>query len=396
MEYEFSEKVKPLKPSAIREMFKALSDPEMISLAAGNPAPESFPKDEFAALAAEIFAKDANKALQYGITEGYAPLRDKIAERLKNKFGIGTENDDVTVVSGGQQGIELACKVLCNEGDVVLCESPSFIGALNSFRSYGTKLVGVEMDNDGVIPESLEKAINENDNIKLFYVIPTFQNPMGITTSLERRKFIYDICKKNGIIIVEDNPYGELRFSGKNIPTLKSMDKDGIVIYCGSFSKTLSSGMRVGFVCAPKEISTKMVVCKQVADVHTNLFFQMLVDKYLEKYDYDAHIEQIKALYRHKCGLMLSEMDKKFPSEVTYTRPEGGLFIWCTVPDKVDISELVATCLKNKVAIVLGTTFLPDTSVKTHSFRLNYSTPSDEQIVEGIGRLAKTLCDMLK
>ena len=396
MEYNFSKKVQPLRPSAIREMFKSLADPNIISLAAGNPSTESFPVAAFEKLTAEIYKNEANIALQYGITEGYMPLREKIAHRLKDKFNIGKDFDDVTVVSGGQQGIELACKVLCNEGDVVICESPSFIGALNSFRSYGTKLVGVDMDQDGLIPESLEKVISENDNVKILYTIPTFQNPMGVTLTKERRERVYEICKENGIIIIEDNPYGELRFDGEDIPAIKSLDTEGIVVYCGSFSKTLSSGMRVGFVCAPSEISQKMVVCKQVSDVHTNLFFQMLINKYLENYDFDAHITEIRNLYRRKCNLMLSEMDKKFPKSVTYTRPQGGLFIWCTLPEYVDIDLFVKRCLENKVAVVTGKTFLPDTEKATHSFRLNYSTPTDEKIVEGISRLAKTLEEFIK
>lgn len=396
MEYKFSDKVIPMKPSAIREIFK-IQSPDCISLAAGNPASESFPIKEFAKLSADLFNECGDVALQYGITEGYGPLREKVAARLKNKFEIGNENDDVIIVSGGQQGLELTCKVLCNEGDVVLCENPSFIGALNSFRSFGTRLVGVDMDDEGIIIEKLKKAISENEKIKLLYVIPSFQNPMGISTSLERRKEIYKICKENGIIILEDNPYGELRFEGKDVPTVKSMDTDGIVVYCGSFSKTLSSGMRVGFVCAPKDIMTKIVVCKQVEDVHTNLFFQMLVNKYLDEYDFDAHVETIKKLYRHKCSLMLNEMDKKFPKEVRYTRPQGGLFIWCTLPDYVDIGKFLKCALeKYKVIAVTGTAFLPDVNVVTHSFRLNYSTPSDEKIVEGIDRMAKALKEFIK
>ncbi len=396
MEYNFSNKVQPLKPSAIREMFKVLSQPGMIALSAGNPSKESFPVDAFAKLSAEIFQNEADVALQYGITEGYMPLREKIAARLKEKFAIGREFDSVTVTSGGQQGLELACKVLCNEGDAVLCECPSFIGALNAFRSYGVKLVGVDMDNEGLVPESLEKAIAANENVKVLYTIPTFQNPMGVTMNAERRERVYDICKRNGIVIIEDNPYGELCFDGDDVPTIKSMDTDGIVIYCGSFSKTLSSGMRVGFVCAHEDISQKMVVCKQVSDVHTNLFFQMLINKFLERYDFDAHIEGIRALYRRKCNLMLSEMDKSFPEGVSYTRPQGGLFIWCTLPEYVDVEAFCKRCLENKVAVVTGKTFLPDTSAVTHSFRINYSTPTDENIVEGIARLAKTLKEFVK
>lgn len=396
MNYEFSKKVQPLKPSAIREIFKSLQDPTVISLAAGNPSPESFPVDAFAALSSEIFKNEASVALQYGITEGYKPLREKVSKRLAEKFSIGRDFDDTIITSGGQQGLELACKILCNEGDTVLCENPSFIGALNSFRSYGAKLVGVDTDSEGIVPESLEKAYSENENVKMIYVIPTFQNPMGTTMSLARRKALYEFCKKKGIMIVEDNPYGELRFAGENVPAIKSFDTDGIVIYCGSFSKTLSSGMRVGFVCAPAEITQKMVVCKQVSDVHTNLFFQMLINKYLETYDFDAHVERIRALYRRKCEIMIGELEKNMPSEVKFTRPEGGLFIWCTLPDSIDAKAFVKRCLENKVAVVVGNTFMADPEAECHSFRLNYSTPTDEQIVEGVARVAATVKEYLK
>ncbi len=402
MDYRFSDKLAALKPSAIREIFKSLTDPSIISFAAGNPAAESFPVEELSRISADIFANNAAFALQYGITDGYAPLREAVAARQKAVFGIGRStangdafNDTTVIVSGGQQGIELACKALCNEGDVVLCENPSFIGALNAFRSCGARTVGVEMAEDGIDPDALEAAIKANPQVKLLYLIPTFQNPTGITTSVEKRRRIYEIAKRYSLPILEDNPYGELRFAGEEVPTIKQMDTDGLVIYCSSFSKILSAGMRVGFVVAPEEIATKMVVAKQSEDVHTNLFFQMLCHRFMTECDLDGHIAKIRALYRHKCDLMLAELEKHLPKSVSFTRPEGGLFLWCTLPEGVDMPAFVKSAIAKKVAVVPGTTFNCDENAPSRSFRLNYSTPSDEQIREGVKRLGEAAREFL-
>ena len=394
MNYDFSDKIKSLKPSAIREMFKSLVDPEVISFAAGNPAPESFPVEDLARLSADIFANNSVAALQYSITEGYAPLREAVTRRQKERFGVVGENDETLIVSGGQQGIELATKIFTNEGDAVVCEDPTFIGALNAFRSCGAHTVGVPLHADGIDPEELDKVLAATPNAKMLYLIPTFHNPCGISTSLEKRKAILDVAAKHGIVIFEDNPYGELRFEGEEIPTLKSLDTDGRVIYCSSFSKILSAGMRVGFVIADKQIISKMTVAKQSEDVHTNIFFQMLCYKYMTECDLDGHIEKIRGIYRHKTNLMLSCLDKYMPDTVSYTRPGGGLFIWGTLPDNTDCSEYIAECLKNKVAVVPGSTFNCDTAKGSCSFRMNYSTPSDEQITRGveiIGGVAKKM-----
>ena len=392
MNYTFSDKIAELKPSAIREIFKSLTDPTIISFAAGNPAPESFPVSELATLSEEIFQTNASAALQYGITEGYAPLRQAVEKRQKERFGTVRNGDSTLIVSGGQQGIELTCKVLCNEGDTVICEDPSFIGALNSFRSNGAKTVGVPMESDGISINALEQILRTSKNAKLLYLIPTFQNPSGITMSLEKRYAVLALAKKYGVIILEDNPYGELRFAGEDIPTIKSLDTEGLVVYCSSFSKILSAGMRVGFVIAPEEIAKKLAVAKQGEDVHTNLFFQMLCHAYMERYDLDGHIRRINDLYRRKCNLMLSCIDEHIPAErVSFTRPEGGLFIWGTIRNCTDSSLLVQKALEQKVAVVPGSAFLCDTTATSPSFRLNYSTPSDEQIVEGIGRLGAVI-----
>ena len=364
--------------------------PEIISLAAGNPSPESFPVSELARISADIFAKDSTAALQYSITEGYSPLREAVAARQKQKFGIGAEDDSVLIVSGGQQGIELAAKVFCNEGDTVVCENPSFIGSLNSFRSNGINVTGVELEADGINTDVLEMALKSDPRVKLLYVIPTFQNPTGITTSLEKRREILRLAKKYDIVIVEDNPYGELRFRGEDVPTLKSMDTEGRVIYCSSFSKILSAGMRVGFVIANERIISKMAVGKQGEDVHTNIFFQMLCHRYMTECDIDGHVKEINDLYRHKCDLMLECIDNYVPADkVTFTRPDGGLFIWGTVRACDDVSPIVGKLIEKKVAVVPGSAFNCDTSLPSGSFRLNYSTPSDEQIAEGIKRLGE-------
>lgn len=394
MEFNFSNRVQSLKPSAIREIFKSLTNPNVISFAAGNPSPLSFPVEKLKVLADKIFEESAASSLQYGITEGYTPLREQVAERLKSKFNTGRGFDETIIVSGGQQGIDLTCKVLCNEGDTVVCENPSFIGALNAFRSYGVNLKGLDVGDDGIDPEELETLLKTDKKVKLIYLIPTFQNPAGITMSLEKRKAVLAVAKKYNVPILEDNPYGELRFAGTDIPTIKSMDDEGIVIYCGSFSKILSAGMRVGFLCGHKDLIQKIVVVKQTNDVHTNLFFQMLCSRFISEYGLDDHIAGIKKLYRDNCMTMLSEMDAKFPENVKYTRPEGGLFLWVTMPDSVDMNEFIKKTVAAEVAVVPGATFLPDTGMVSHSFRMNYSMPTKDQIIKGVGILADVMKNM--
>lgn len=394
MKYLFSNKIASLKPSAIREILKAPSTPDTISFAAGNPAPESFPIEDMARLSASIYEESAISALQYGVTDGYEPLRHAISERQQKKYNIGGKGNATMIVSGGQQGIELACKVFCNEGDAIICENPTFIGALNAFRSNGVTPVGVTLENDGMNIDELEETIKNTPHAKLIYVIPNFQNPSGICTSEEKRKQIYALAKKYGLMIIEDDPYGELRFAGENIPSIKSMDDEGIVIYVSTFSKILSAGMRVGFVIAAEEVISKMVVSKQTSDVHTNLFFQMLCYRYMTECDLEAHISDIRDIYRHKSGLMLDALERELPQSISFTRPEGGLFIWCTLPDGVDAGAFIKEATARQVRVVPGATFNCDTEAPSQSFRLNYSTPSDEQIIKGVrilGELAREM-----
>lgn len=394
MNYKISEKFKNLKPSAIREIFKSLGTPGSISFAAGNPSPDSFPVADMRRFADEIFENEPITALQYGITEGYTPLRNLVAERLRRVYNIGTPDDDLIIVTGGQQGIELTCKVMCNEGDVVICENPSFIGALNAFRSLGAQLRGVPLTDTGIDINELENVLRSTPNAKLLYTIPTFQNPAGITTNIETRKAVLELCQKYDILILEDNPYGDLRFSGKDIPTYKSMDKDGRVVYCGSFSKILSSGMRIGFLCANRDILSKIVVAKQVEDVHTNVFFQMICAKYLSECDLDAHIAEIREMYRHKAGLMISALEKYMPQSVSFTHPEGGIFLWCSLPKGKSLDDFVRRASEKNVFVVPGTAFTADPDEESRSFRLNYSMPTDEEITKGIKILADIAREM--
>ncbi len=384
-----------LKPSAIREMLKVTADPSVISFSAGNPSAELFPVEKLAEVTAEIYANEPSTALQYSITEGYGPLRELTKLRYR-KYGIVADDDDLIICSGGQQGIDLTVKCLVNEGDTILCENPSFIGALNTFRSYSANLVGVPMDRDGMDIGALEEALRREKNVRLIYTIPTFQNPAGVTMSVQRRKRLLELAQKYNVIILEDSPYFELSFSGSITPPIKSFDTDGHVVYVGSYSKIISPGIRIGFVCGPKWLVSKMTVAKQVSDVHTNMVFMMVVAKMLESYDMDAHIKECRELYSKKCGLMLGEMDRLFDKRVTYTRPEGGLFIWCDLPEGYPSIPLCTVAQKRKVAVVPGTTFDVSESPDNRGFRLNFSVPTPEQIETGITRVAESIAEYLK
>lgn len=395
MEYAFSNKVTGLKASAIREILKFTAFPDVISFAAGNPAPEAFPTAAAEEITAKILKENPVAALQYSITEGYTPLRETLKKRLAAQNCFNADIDDVIITSGGQQGNELSCKIFLNEGDTLVCESPSFIGSINSFKSYNVNLIGVEMDGEGIDPQKLEDTLKANPNTKIIYLIPNFQNPTGKCMSYERRKTVYALAQKYNVMILEDNPYGEIRFEGENIPSVKSLDTDGRVIYCGSFSKVLAPGIRVGFVSAPKEAAQKIVVCKQVADVHTNILAQMLADEFVNNYGFEEHLSKIREIYRKKCKLMLSEIDKNFSKKITVTRPQGGLFIWATLPEGCDMTGFCKKAVEQKVAVVPGNAFTVHESDPISCFRLNFSTPTDEQLVKGCEILGKLSKDML-
>lgn len=395
MTYNFASRMDGIKASAIREILKYTVDPTVISFAAGNPAPEAFPVEAVAKITADIMAKDPIGALQYSISEGYTPLREKLKAQLLKRYNIGREWDDLIISSGAQEGIQLACKALCDKGDSVICENPSFVGSLNAFKSYEVNLVGVDVLSDGIDVLKLEAALEANPSTKLLYLIPNFQNPSGITMSLEKRKTVYELCKKHNVMILEDNPYGELRFAGVDIPNIKSFDEDGIVIYCGSFSKVLSPGLRVGFVCAPKEVIGKLVVLKQANDVHTSIFSQRICDSFLEQYDFDKHVAGLREIYKKKSDLMLAKIKEHLNEKIEVNIPQGGLFIWCTLPDGVSMMDFCTKAVQKKVAIVPGTAFLPSEEQKTQAFRLNFSTPTDEQIIKGIEILGELSYEIL-
>lgn len=396
MEYKFSDKVNTLKASAIREILKFTADPNVISFAAGNPAPEAFPKEKIAEISAQLLRDDPILALQYSVTEGYTPLREFLKQWLGQKNCFHPEFDDLIITSGGQQANELSCKVLLNEGDTLLCESPSFIGSLNAFRSYNVNLKGVKMDSDGINIEELENALKSEKNVKILYLIPNFQNPTGKTMSLEKRKAVYELACKYDFIILEDDPYGELRFSGENIPSIKSLDTEGRVIYSSTFSKIISSGFRTGFVSAPSPIIQKIVVCKQVSDVHSNIWAQVVSHRFMTTVNLPEHFRKLRDIYRKKSSLMLQYIENDFSKKVSFVRPEGGLFIWCTLPENCDMNDFCKKAVQDyKIAVVPGNSFSVDENEVSHSFRLNYSTPTDEQICKGMEILSRMTRDLL-
>ena len=397
MEYKFSDRIAGLKPSAVREILKSTADPEVISFAAGNPAPESFPVEAIRAVAAEIFEEQPIAALQYGITEGYAPLVETLTGLLHERYGIGTDNDALMITSGATQVMELLTKVLCNEGDKIVCEDPSFIGSLNCFRSYRCDLVGVPIEADGIDTAALEEALQADTDhrIKFLYTIPHFQNPGGVTMSWEKRKKVYELACRYDIIILEDNPYGTIRVTGENVPAIQTLDTEGRVVYAGTFSKIISPGIRVGYVCGPKALLAKMTVGKQTEDVHTAMFNQMLVYRWLNEYDLDAHPKKNQAIYRKKLDLMCDLIDRELGDYVTYVRPEGGLFVWLKLDDRLDMLTFCKKAVEKKVAVVPGTAFLADPEGTTPYIRVNFSTPTDEEIVEGVKRLGEVARELV-
>lgn len=391
----YSDRVKPMKGSAIREMFKRMADPEIISLAGGNPASELFPGEELSKIAKDILANNPTGALQYGTTDGLAAMKD-CAKMRAEKVGAVKDNDQILVMTGANQGIDLFAKALINRGDKIIVESPSFIGSLNAFRTYECELVGVEVEADGMNIDALENALKENDGVKFIYTIPTFQNPTGTTMSLQKRKRLIELANQYDVLVLEDNPYGDLRFSGEDLPTLKSLDTQGRVIYAGSFSKILSPGLRLGYIIGAPEILEKVEILKQVNDVHTPVLNQMMCVEFMKKYNIDEYIERNRELYGKKCRAMLDAIDEYFPKgKVNYTVPEGGIFMWCECPELDDITPLVDKALEKKVAIVPGSNFAIDIKAPSNMFRLNFSSATIENIVEGIRRLGEALTEVL-
>lgn len=389
----FSDKVAGVAPSAIREILKFTADPEVISFAAGNPAPEAFPTQKISEISAQIFSEEPINALQYSVTEGYPKLRKWLEDDLRAK-NIFKDGDMLIVTAGAQQAIEVTAKILCNEGDVIICENPSFIGSLNSFRSYGVKLIGVSMDEQGMKPDELETVLKANPKTKFIYTIPNFQNPTGNTTTLERRKEVLALAKKYGVYVLEDNPYGALRFAGEDVPCYKELDDSKNVIYAGTFSKVLAPGLRVGYLCADAEMVSKAVVGMQTSTVHTNIWAQILAYRFVTEVDFNEHIKGLQEIYRGKYQRMADALAANLPDFVQLSKPQGGLFIWATIPEKFDMNKFCVEAVKRKVAVVPGNAFNADENEVSHSFRINFSTPTNEQIDKGceiLGKCAKEL-----
>lgn len=384
MEYKFSDRVSNLKPSAIREIFKYAADPEVVSLSAGNPSPDAFPAKAIEEISAKVLAEDPIKVLQYSVSEGYTPLRRHLMKYMQKEHNTGSENDDIIITTGAQQIMDLCTKSLVNEGEVVIVEAPSFIGSLNTFRSYNAKLVGVTVEPDGMNTDELEEKLRANPNTKFIYTIPNFQNPSGVTMSLEKRRKVYELAKKYGVLIIEDNPYGDLRYSGESVPNIKSFDTEGIVIYAGSMSKVISPGIRVAYCICPKPIFQKLVVCKQGNDVHTNIWAQYVCDEFITKYDFNAHLAMLRRIYTEKAQFCMDLLDKYCAPAITYNKIDGGLFIWCDLDKRIDMPSFCKEAVLNKVCVVPGNAFLTDENEECHSFRINFSTPTDEQLEKGI------------
>ena len=390
MEYKFASRMERMKASEIRELLKLTARPEIISFAGGLPAPELFPVKEIAQVSHDLVEKEGQKLLQYATTEGRPTLREKIAKRMTEKYGTPVDMNDILITTGSQQCLDFAGKLFLDPGDVVLCESPSYLGALNAFNAYQPVFKEVPTDGEGIIPEELDKILATTPKCKFIFVIPDFQNPTGICWSLERRKKFIEVINKYDLPVFEDNPYGELRYRGESFPTLKSMDTKGLVSFLGTFSKIFCPGLRLGWIAGPHTIVEKFVMIKQSADLHTSNFDQGVADAYMDTYDLDAHVKEIVELYGHRRDLILKTMEEEFPEGVEFTRPDGGLFLWVTVPEGVSARKVFDKCIEQKVAAVIGDAFYPNDKTD-RSLRVNYSCMPDDKIVEGVKRMARAI-----
>jgi len=376
-----------MKPSAIREILAVTQRPEIISFAGGLPAPDLFPIKEIKAASDVVFDEAGSTALQYGPTDGWAPLRAQITERMARINKINTTPSNIILTAGSQQGLDFIGKMMLDKDDVVILESPSYLGAINALRPYMPRFVEIPTDEGGMIMEKLEETLKTEKNVKLIYVIPNFQNPSGRTWSLERRKEFMDIVTRYEIPVIEDNPYGDLRFKGSMIPELKSMDEKGLVMYLGTFSKILSPGMRIGWICACGEFIEKINLIAQAAILQTTTNNAMVISKYIEMYDLEAHVAKLVAEYGRRCGVMIDTMKQCFPEEAKFTIPDGGLFTWVELPEYFDTKAMAKEALEKRVAYVPGEGFFPNGG-NTCCMRLNYSKEPDERTIEGINTLA--------
>ncbi len=386
----FSDRMNLLTGSEIRELLKLTAQPDIISFAGGMPAPELFPVEELKRIGVSVMEESGRIALQYSTTEGFPPLRKHIADRMFAKNKIKTDSDHILMTSGSQMGLDFSARVFLNKGDIVLLESPSYLGAVNAFKASEAKFIEVPTDENGMIIKELEKILEKEDRVKMIYVIPDFQNPSGRTWTLERRQEFMETVNKYEIPVIEDNPYGELRFEKEFVPALKALDTKGLVVYLGTFSKILVPGYRLGWVCAEPKILQKYNFMEQASSLQASTISQMEVSKFMDMYNLDDHIAKIKKVYKQRRDIMLKTMDEEFPEEVRYTRPEGGLFTWVILPEYINAKEMALECLEQKVAYVPGGSFFPNGGHE-NTFRLNYSCMPEDKNVEGIKRIAAVI-----
>ncbi|RTZ45408.1 PLP-dependent aminotransferase family protein [Candidimonas sp. SYP-B2681] len=388
--YTFSQRAQQLTSSTIREILKVTERPEIISFAGGLPAPKGFPIDIMKAAFDRVLQDSGKSALQYGPTEGYAPLRGWVAEDLK-RVGANVSPDEVLIVSGSQQALDMLGKLFIDPGSKVLVEAPSYLGALQSFSLFEPEYVAVPTDDGGLIPESLTE--DRTAGARFIYVLPNFQNPTGLTLSLERRKALVERCAAAQLPIIEDDPYGDLRYAGEAQPGLLGLGREAgaTVIRLGTFSKVLAPGLRLGYIVAPKPIIAKLVQIKQATDLHTSTLTQMAVYETVKDGFLTTHLPMVRDLYKEQCGFMLEAMDEHFPATATWTRPEGGMFIWVTLPTHIDASQLLARAIENNVAFVPGAPFYAGSEPQLNTLRLSFVTVSEAKIREGIAILGKLI-----
>lgn len=388
--HRFASRMQDLRASDIREILKVTQQPDVISFAGGLPASELLPAAEMAEMARALLLDDGVRALQYAPTEGLDILRELIADRLRRLWGLRRSTDEVLVVSGSQQALDLTGKVFLDEGDVVLCESPTYLGAIGAFRAYRPTFVEVPTDDDGMVPAELESCLSSLDRVKLIYVVPDFQNPSGRRWSVERRRELAELAGRFGVPVIEDAPYAELCFEGEPLPPIASFDEACTVVYLGTASKILSPGMRLGWVVADSDIVRRYVLVKQGVDLHTSSLIQLLVARFMREHDLDAHIARIRDAYRSRRDAMLAALEEHFPQDVSFTRPAGGLFLWAELPEGMDARWLLERALEERVAFVPGESFFPNGG-HDNTLRLNFSAMPEERITEGIRRLGRVL-----
>ena len=395
-DHRFAQRTQRMKSSAIRELLKLTEDPEIISFAGGLPAPEVFPVEEFVEACTKVLRENGPTALQYGATEGYTPLLEMIA-RHTSRLGIEVTPANIMITSGSQQALDLLGKIFINHGDRVLVESPTYLGALQAWNIYGAEYVTTRSDNDGIVTDELEAALRTGP--KFIYVLPNFQNPTGVTIPLDRRMKIIELADHYGVPIVEDDPYGQLRFEGENIPAIEVLDSQkhhngqcysGNVIYLSTFSKTLAPGIRLAYVIAPPEVIRKLVMAKQGADLHTATFNQMVAYEVSRGGFLDRHIQHIREVYHYRRDVMCDSLTGEMAEGVEWTHPQGGLFLWVTLPETMNSIELFKEAVKRKVAFVPGESFYP-CGGGHNTMRLNFSNATPEKINEGISRLAEVI-----